>query len=64
MKLVYIASPLRGNVEVNIQRANRYCRFASQQSVIPIAPQVMFTGFLDESISEERETGLNLVWNF
>jgi hypothetical protein len=60
MKLVYICSPLRGEIERNISRANAYCRFAAQQSVVPIAPHVMFTGFLDDNLTAERSTGLKL----
>lgn len=58
MKLVYICSPLRGDVERNIRKANGYCRFAATKSVVPIAPHAMFTGFLDDAIPEEREMGL------
>lgn len=58
MRLVYICSPLRGDIERNIRKANGYCRFAASKSVVPIAPHVMFTGFLDDTIAEERQTGL------
>lgn len=58
MKMVYICSPLRGDVERNIRKANGYCRFAAAKSVVPIAPHAMFTGFLDDAIAEEREMGL------
>ncbi|MBP2654226.1 MAG: hypothetical protein H6Q73_1795 [Firmicutes bacterium] len=58
MKLVYVCSPLRDNIQRNIRKANGYCRFATKQSVVPIAPHVMFTRFLDDDISEEREMGL------
>jgi len=60
MKFVYICSPLRGDMERNIRRANGYCRFAAKQLVVPIAPHVMFTGFLDDTIGEDRETGINM----
>lgn len=60
MKVVYICSPLRGDIERNILRANRYCRFAVTQAAVPIAPHIMFTGFLDDTIPEERQTGLAL----
>lgn len=58
MKLVYICSPLRGDVERNIRKANGYCRFAASKSAVPIAPHAMFTGFLDDTIPEERKVGL------
>ena len=64
MKFVYICSPFRaysgGTVEDNTQRANRFCRFASQQEVVPLAPHVIFSQFLDDDIPEERDAGLYL----
>lgn len=60
MKTVYICSPLRGDLERNISKANGYCLFAAKQFVIPIAPHVMFAGFLDDNIPEERELGIKM----
>lgn len=60
MKLVYICSPLRGDVETNVRRAYGYCRFAATQDVLPLAPHAMFSGFLDDDIPEERQTGMTL----
>lgn len=58
MEFVYICSPLRGDFETNINKANSYCRFAVGQGVVPIAPHVMFTGFLDDNNPEERQMGM------
>jgi hypothetical protein len=55
MKLVYICSPLRGDVEKNKERANNYCRFAVKEEV-----HTIFTQFLDDDIEEERTKGINL----
>ncbi|MDR3540696.1 MAG: DUF4406 domain-containing protein [Desulfosporosinus sp.] len=60
IKLVYICSPLRGDIERNIAKAVGYCRFASIQGVIPLAPHIIFTQFLNDEISEERKLGLQL----
>lgn len=60
MKLIYICSPLRGDVERNIARANRYCRFASGQEVVPLAPHAIFTQWLDDKDKEERKAGIYL----
>lgn len=57
MKLIYICSPLKGDIEANIRRANRYCRFAIQQAVVPLAPHTIFTQYLDDNDEEERKTG-------
>lgn len=60
MKKVYICSPCRGDYEKNIQKAQGYCREAVHMGVIPIAPHVYLTQFLDDTIPEERTTGLNI----
>ncbi len=60
MKLVFICSPYRGDIEGNKTRAQRYCRFAYTQSAVPIAPHLHNTQFLDESILEERKAGIEL----
>lgn len=66
MDLVYICSAYRGGgsgpaeMEPNVARANRYCRFAMQSGVVPLAPHTIFTQFLDDTAPEERMTGLNL----
>ncbi|MDR3587332.1 MAG: DUF4406 domain-containing protein [Desulfosporosinus sp.] len=58
--MVYICSPLRGNVERNIAKAVGYCRFATTRGVLPLAPHIIFTQFLDDEVSGERELGLQL----
>lgn len=58
LKLIYICSPLRGNIAENINKATQYCAYAAQQGVIPIAPHTMFTKFLDDTIPLQREKGL------
>jgi len=59
-KLVYICSPLRGDIERNIIKAQSYCREAVELGVIPIAPHVYFTQFLNDLIPEERKIGMEL----
>lgn len=60
IKLVYVCSPLQGDLERNISRANGYCRFAVTQGVVPIAPHTIFTQYLDEEILEERQLGMQM----
>lgn len=59
-KVVYICSPCRGNYEKNITKAQGYCREAMLlfPGVVPIAPHVYFTQFLDDSKPRERKAGL------
>jgi len=60
IKLVYVCSPLRGDIERNIAKARGYCRFAATLGVIPLAPHVIFTQFLGEEILEERQQGMRM----
>lgn len=66
MRLVYISSPLRGDMERNIQRARDYCAYAASCGVIPLAPHTIFTQYLDDELPEQREQGLrmgrDLMW--
>lgn len=59
-KLVYICSPCQGDYEKNIQKAQGYCREAMEKwsDVLPIAPHVYFTQFLDDTNEKERELGM------
>lgn len=57
--MVYICSPLRGDIERNIVKAQGYCRFASNiHGVLPIAPHIYCPQYLDELMKDERELGL------
>jgi len=59
-ELLYIASPLRGDVEQNIQNAMRYCEKAIREGYIPLAPHVMYQGLFNDEIPEEREAALDI----
>jgi hypothetical protein len=60
LKLVYICSPLRGEIEENIKKAHKYCEYAAGCDVIPLAPHTIFTAYLDDTIKEQREQGLKM----
>ncbi len=57
--LVYICSPYRGATESNIRRARSYCRFAISRNAVPIAPHLLYTQFLDDSVRKERNIGIS-----
>jgi len=59
-KLIYICSPYRGDYIKNLTDAARYCRDVLMQhpDVIPIAPHVFFSQFLDDEIPGERVIGM------
>ena len=56
--LVYICSPLSGDVEGNQEKAARYCRFAVDTGYIPIAPHLYFPRFMNDANPRERDLAL------
>lgn len=59
-RVVYIASPLRGDIEGNLIKATAYCAAAAKAGVTPIAPHLYFSSFLDDTIKEERIQGMDM----
>jgi len=60
IKIIFICSPLSGDIAENIRKATEYCRTVSDLGYIPIAPHVYFTQFLDDEVFEDREWGLRM----
>ncbi len=58
MPVVYICSPYSGDVERNVERARRFCRFAVEKGCIPLAPHLLFPQFMDDTDRDERELAL------
>ncbi|MTI84824.1 MAG: DUF3310 domain-containing protein [Firmicutes bacterium] len=57
---IYVCSPLKGDVERNIQKAIGYSRHVYIQGGIPMTPHVNFTTFLDDTIPEDRTAGIQM----
>ena len=55
---VFICSNYRGDVESNVKNAIHWCKEATNQGYLPIAPHLYFPQFLDDDISSERESGI------
>ena len=53
--IVYICSPYAGEVEKNVEAAQRYSRFAVDKGYIPIAPHLLFPQFLNDRNPKERQ---------
>ena len=60
MKLIFVCSPFAGDIEGNIAKARRYCRFVMEQGDVPFAPHLLFPQFLDDSDPAERKTGIDM----
>lgn len=56
--MVYICSPLSGNIAANQRNARRYCRFAVDGGYIPLAPHLYFPQFMDDGSGAERDLAL------
>ena len=57
-KKVFICSNYRGDVETNVKNAIHWCKEATNQGYLPIAPHLYFPQFLDDDIPSERESGI------
>ena len=58
--LVYIASPLSGDVEQNLDFARQACRYAISQGVTPFAPHLLYPQMLDDNDPAERQLGIDM----
>lgn len=58
--LVYVCSPLAGDVARNMERARYYSRFVLERGRIPLAPHLLYPQFMDEAVPEERAIGLHI----
>ena len=56
--LIYVCSPLSGDVPGNTERARKFCRFALEKGAIPLAPHLMFPQFMDDEDPAERELAI------
>lgn len=59
--MVYVCSPFSGDVEENTLKARKYCRFAVDQGVIPIAPHLLFPQFIKEETERDLALQMDMV---
>ena len=59
-RMIYICSPYAGNTEDNTAFARQACSYAISQGAVPLAPHLLYPQILNDSIPEERETGIRL----
>ena len=59
-RIIYVCSPLRGNIKQNLENARSYCRYIATQvpNAMPLAPHLYCTGFLDDDDPTERSLGI------
>ncbi|MDP3058954.1 MAG: DUF4406 domain-containing protein [bacterium] len=56
--LVFICSPFAGDVDRNIEKARRYCKYAVEQNKIPLAPHLLFPQFMNDGNATERRLAI------
>lgn len=56
--LVFICSPLAGDLEWNLENARRYSKYAVEQGAIPLAPHLLFPQFMDDGDKAQRDLGI------
>jgi hypothetical protein len=56
---IYICSPFKGDTKTNVQNALRYCRFAVNNGMFPIAPHCYLPRFMNDDNAVERELALS-----
>lgn len=55
--VVYICSPLAGNIERNLANAKRYSRFASMHGAVVFTPH-FYAEYLDDDVERERNLAI------
>lgn len=60
VRKVFVSSPLAGDYNENIKRAQQYCRTVLLQGYMPLAPHVYYTNFLEENNEVERQLGMDM----
>jgi len=60
VKIIYVCSPLRGDISGNIAKAKQYCRAVALGGDMPIAPHIYCTAFLDDTMPNERAAGMKI----
>ncbi|MBO5648500.1 MAG: DUF4406 domain-containing protein [Clostridia bacterium] len=55
-----MCSALRGDMQENIRKAQMYCEYVvrEHENLLPIAPHIYLTQFLDDANEKDREFGL------
>ncbi len=60
--LVYICSPYSGDPAGNTKKAIKYCRFAVDQGVIPLAPHLLLPLYMKEDSERELAMFMDMVF--
>lgn len=59
-RVVYICSPMKGNVAENVRKAQAFCAAAIASHAIPVCPHYFFSELLDERYPADRNLGMEM----
>jgi len=57
-RVIYVCSPLKGDIAGNIEKARLYCKLVIKAGYIPLSTHMLFNGVLDDTNPQEREVAL------
>ena len=63
-KRIFVCSPYRGNIKRNILYARECCKYVLKHNYVPFAPHLLYTQFLIETDSAQRELGIRCGLSF
>lgn len=64
MKLIYVASPYKGDIKKNIEYAKQACRYVLNEGNAFFCPHLLYPQILDDNNPEERRLGINIGKEF
>jgi hypothetical protein len=56
--LAYVCSPLKGEIDANINKAKQFARKVFDAGFEPFVPHLYYTTFLNDRKAEERQAGI------
>ena len=59
-KIIYIASPYAGDVDINVEFARCACRYCVEQGDTPLAVHLIYPQLYNDRDPEQRQTGMRL----
>ena len=60
MKIIYVASPYAGDIEMNTEFAKKACRHVMEQGYAFFAPHLLYPSILDGHQPEQRQLGTDM----
>ena len=58
--IIYVCSPLSGDIDKNQQKACEYCKFVVEKGHIPMAVHLMFPRFMNDNNNVDRTKAITM----